>query len=428
MHPLPHPAALVRRRWHVPPPLAHGDDVLEGLSVLDDVPGEFGIVLWQALRDASLWAASSPQARTGIFAAGAERTRVAALISAAVPRELEGPLGTLAAVAGAGEDVGESRVSLALREISLWLDERGLLGSALAFAHAGATVAAGDATAAFTVARLARRRAEHVRAETWYRRAALLARQSADWSIYARTFMGLGALYLQRGNLPVSYRFRRRALAATERRQLHHLRGVAHHDLFEAAIHMERPAEAQEQAALALAAYGDGHARVPMLAHDLAYFWMTQGRFAPALELFTAIERHFHDDAARALVVACRIRAAGGAGRSAEFHDGWRDLQALLGRAGRNERHASVMLEAARGAASMGAWTLAEDAGVAALDAATRRGEGQGRLAAEAVLDCVRRRAAIPLDASPSFSGLERDADALASTVLHSLAMAGASE
>jgi tetratricopeptide (TPR) repeat protein len=410
----------------VPPPLAHGDDVLEGLSVLDDVQGELGIVLWQALRDASLWASSSPKARSGIFAANAQTTRIASLLAVGVPREMEGPLATLAAMTGHPERIGEARVALALREISLWLDERGLLGSALAFAHAGATVAAGDAAAAFSVGRLARRRAEHVRAETWFRRAALLARQGCDWPSYTRALLGLGALYLQRGNLPVAYRFRRRALHASRRRGVDELRGTAHHDLLEVAIHMDRPEEAQEQARLALAAYGSGHARVPMLAHDVAYFWMTRGHFARALDVFTAILPHFEQSDARALVLGCRVRAAGGAGREAEFRRSWHELSTLSPHL-REERKASVLLEAARGAVSMGAYDLAEEAADEALRVAERRAAGGDRLEAEALLDQARRRMrAQPQPSAPVRAEVEGDADSLAGSFIHCLAAGAA--
>jgi tetratricopeptide (TPR) repeat protein len=421
MHPSPSQKTRVRRRWRVPPPLAHGDDVLEGLSVLDDVQGELGIVLWQALRDASLWAAASPKARSGIFGSSAQASRVASLLAVSVPRELEGPLSALAAMTGAPESVGEASVALALREVSLWLDERGLLGSALAFAHAGATVAAGDAAAAFTVGRLARRRAEHVRAETWFRRAALLARQGGDWASYTRALMGLGALYLQRGNLPVAYRFRRRALHATERRALHELRGTAHHDLFEVTIHMDRPAEAQEQARLALQAYGTGHARVPMLAHDVAYFWMTRGQFGRALALFGAILPHFEQVDARALVLACHARAAGGAGREAEFRRSWARLSLLRPQL-HEERRASVLLEAARGAVSMGAWMLAEEAALEALAVAERRAAGADRLEAEALLDQATRRMRAAPHAAPVHADVEGAAESLAGSFMDSLA------
>jgi tetratricopeptide (TPR) repeat protein len=413
------------RRWRIPTALAHGDDVLEGLSVLDDVPGELGIVLWQALRDASLWAAASPKARSGIFTANAEANRMAAVLSAPVPRELEVPLGVLARMTGAPETAGEANVALALREISLWLDERGLLGSALAYAHAAAMVSAGDAATAFIVGRLARRRAEYVRAETWFRRTAALARQSADWASYARAFMGLGALYLQRGNLPLAYRFRRRALETTERRVLEDLRGTAYHDLFEIAVHMDRGGEAHAYARCAFEAYGSGHARVPMLAHDVAYFWMQRGGFERALAVFEAILPHFARSTDRVMVLSGLARAAGGSGRRDLFDLAWAEVARSM-RQVTEERQASVLLEVAQGAISLSDWGVAQQAAEHALDVATRRAEGQVRLAAEAVLDCARRHesaerasaATLPLE-------LERAADSLASEFVESLRMAG---
>ncbi|MDB4949315.1 MAG: hypothetical protein JWM27_1964 [Gemmatimonadetes bacterium] len=419
------PLSLTRRRWRIPSALAHGDDVLEGLSVLDDVPGELGILLWQALRDASLWAAASPKARSGIFTANAQANRMAAVLSAGVPLPLERPLAVLARMAGSPEDAGEANVALALREISLWLDEHGRLGSALAYAHAAAMVAAGDAATAFIVGRLARRRAEYVRAATWFRRTAALARQSGDWPSYARAFMGLGQLYLQRGNLPVAYRFRRRALETTRRRGLDDLQGTAYHDLFEVAVHMGREGEAQEYARQAFESYGWRHARVPMLAHDVAYFWMTTGGFERALAVFQAILPHFDRTADRVVVLSGVARAAGGAGRPERFREAWAEVRGSLREVG-EDNVAAVLLEGARGAISVGEWSLAEEAAQMAMDAAARRGEGHVRLAAEAVLDCARRHGSLPSAGQPDAAPeMERAADCLAGDFVESLRLVG---
>ena len=39
------------RRWHLPPPLLHGGEPLEGGAILEENPGMQGLILWQALRD-----------------------------------------------------------------------------------------------------------------------------------------------------------------------------------------------------------------------------------------------------------------------------------------------------------------------------------------------------------------------------------------
>ena len=107
-----------QRRWRVPPALTHGDDVFEGLSVLDEVPGEAGLVLWQSLRDAMLWASAPPETRSGLFAEGAQANRMAAVLSTAVPSALEPALSMLARMVGEPDTMTEEAVALACREVS----------------------------------------------------------------------------------------------------------------------------------------------------------------------------------------------------------------------------------------------------------------------------------------------------------------------
>ena len=82
-----------------------------------------------------------------------------------------------------------------------------------------------------TTGRLARRRAEYARAETWYRRSIALGRQSGDWATYSMAFGGLGNLYMQRGKLSTARRFHLRALRAARRHSMRGLHGSALHDL-----------------------------------------------------------------------------------------------------------------------------------------------------------------------------------------------------
>jgi len=77
------PPRKTLRRWRVPPALTHGDtDAFEGLSVLEELQGELGMVLWQTLRDAMLWGRSLQAERAALFAEGAERARIATLLAA----------------------------------------------------------------------------------------------------------------------------------------------------------------------------------------------------------------------------------------------------------------------------------------------------------------------------------------------------------
>mgnify|MGYP006147039381 CR=1 FL=1 len=214
------PPRKTQRRWRVPPALTHGDDAFEGLSVLEEVPGEKGLVLWQSLRDALLWGMTRPEARSDLFADGAEPARVAAILASGLPAEAEEPLRTIAHMLSAPDTAREETVSLACRQVSLWADERGSMATSLAFAQAAAVVTPGDPATSFAVGKLARRRAENARAETWFRRTIGLGRQAKDWASYSEAFLGLGNLYIQRGNYPAARRFHIRGLRAARRHGL----------------------------------------------------------------------------------------------------------------------------------------------------------------------------------------------------------------
>ena len=377
------------RRWRVPPALMHGDDVFEGLSVLDEVPGELGLVLWQSLRDATLWGTASEEERGALFAPGAETARVASVVATGVPAAVEPPLMVLARLVGHPGTMREENVALACREVAQWADEGGMLAAALAFSQAAAMVTPGDAGAAFAVGRLARRRAEYPRAESWYRRAIALARQSGDWFTYSMGFLGLGHLYSQRGNYPASQRFMERALRASQRNSLHTVTGQAYHQLFSLAVSGGRTEGAEDLARAALEALGPTNPTLPRLAHDVAYFWMTQGKFGPAITVFRTLLPLFRTSMERLICLADLARAAGGLGESETFRGAWDEAQGLLESSEAVEVSADALIEFAHGALSLSAWEVAGQASRRALDIATRRGEAKGRLTAEALLEAA---------------------------------------
>jgi tetratricopeptide (TPR) repeat protein len=401
--------------------------VFEGLGVLDDVPGEVGIVLWQALRDVNLWAGAPREERAVLFTAGAGANRMAAVLAAGAPAALEGPLGVMARVAGDPAGAREETVSLACREVALWLEERGLPASALTFAQAAAGAAPGDPAAAYAVGRLARHHGEGSRAESWLRRTVTLARHAGDWHHYARAFLSLGALFHQRGNLPAAERALLRCLGSARRHALRDLEAYALHDLFTLAVDRDDAARAEEHAQEALRAYGARHARLPILAHDVAWFWTTRSAFAPALAVLRSVLPHVRNPSERAVVHSVMARAAGGAGDAATFQSAWDDTQAILEAGVSAQFEAAVHLELAHGAASLGEWDRAEAAATQAFDLAVQRNEGKVRLTAEAVLEAAqRRRGTTGAPAPEARPALSARSGALAARFVESLALAGA--
>jgi tetratricopeptide (TPR) repeat protein len=386
------PPRKTLRRWRVPPALTHGDtDAFEGLSVLDEVSGELGYVLWQTLRDAMLWGRSNQAERGELFAEGGDRARIAALLTAGAPGEVEEPVKALAAMVGGSRTAPEENVALACRELAQWAESRALLATALAFSQAAAVVTPADATASYTVGRLARRRGELARAETWFRRTVALARQSGDWPTYALSFVGLGELYVQRGNFPVARRFHLRALRAAGRNSLHDIEGTALHELFGIALESGDTGEAGALAQRAFDSYGPLHPRLPRLAQDVARFWCVQGCFAAALPVLQSVLVHVTEAGERVSVLGDVGRAAGGSGDHATFQRAWDDAMELLAVDAGSETGPRALLSLAHGALSLGAWEHAEDAAQRALDGAMLRSDAKTRLGAEAVIDAARR-------------------------------------
>ncbi|HEX8210335.1 MAG TPA: hypothetical protein VF584_09105 [Longimicrobium sp.] len=376
-----------QRRWRIPPVLTQGPEVFEGLGVLDEVPGEGGVILWQALRDATLWSEAAPEVRPALF----QRRGARSIPSPALPPELAPAvrdLQALAASPGSGDPV---RIAAACRAVAEWADERGLLSTALAFSQASAMADPTDAKAAYEVARLARRRAEEARAETWYRRTVAVARQRGDWATYARAFLGLGSLHARRGSLAAARRFYMRALRAADRNTLRELEGRALHKLFLAAAEGGQRREAVRLAATALELYGPHHPRTTRLAFDVARHWVAGGHFTRALPILRALQRDSEAGPLRLAVLSELARAAAGTHDADGFLDAW--TQAW--EAARDEPKAPppvrAILSLSRAAAAMGAWNKAESAARHALSIAA---DARGRTAAEALLDAVTRRAA----------------------------------
>jgi tetratricopeptide (TPR) repeat protein len=414
-------ARKTTRRWHIPPPLVHGPEPLEGGSVLEELQTELGALLWQSLRDVMLWADTPVEAREGLFAPEAAGRREAAL-GRVRAEEIEPALRTLGALVANPDGATPASVARACGEIARWAEAKDALRTAMAFAQDAALAEPADPDAAFTVARLAVRIADHARAEVWFRRAIGLARQAHDWRRYSRAFSGLGNLYLMRGNLPAAHRFHVRALRGARRGGVRAEQAAALHDLFGVAIETGRAVEAERYAREAAVAYGSKNPRLAALAHDVAYFWMQQGHFARSLAVFQAVLPLIDEPVERLFVEADLMRAAAGAGES--------ELAARVAgevweKATRPEfaRGAPrALLELGNGALQLRDLDLAAAAAARALHLAAERREGKTRLAAEALVEAVEgARAATrpPATVAPAPDG--GPADALAEELIRTL-------
>ena len=380
------------RRQRVPPALTRGSERVDGISILDEINGDLGLLLWRSARNVTLWAETPAQERATLFPDDAARSRAVDLGIADVPQELRGPLSVLTELLAHPGDVDLLRLVNACRRIAVWAEQRGELATALEFSQAAALAAPESASLAYAVGRLARRRAEYDRAESWYTRAVVQGRQSSDWRSYANAFTGMGNLHMQRGNYPAARRAHLRSLHTAERNGLVDVVGGAYHDLFLTAVETGAGHEADELAANAFRAYGTRDKRIARLGYDVAYHWALQGYFARALKVAEALVPHMMDDSERAVVLGLIARAAAGLGNRERFLTAAAETRLLAERDGARETAARALLGVVYGAANLGEWELAQDVGTRAVNIARQRSEGRVLLATESALESVQNR------------------------------------
>ena len=351
------------RRWCIPPAiLREPDETLEASYILDEIKGDLGLLLWNSLRDVTLWAAVEPERREGLFTAEAANKRLGQLQGSAVEPTLEVSLTTLAAVVGSPGTASPEIVSLVCVEISRWAQERGAFGTALAFAQAAALASPDEAAPAYTVGSLALRWGRQARAETWLRRSIGLARRRKDWQTYAQAYVDMGVLYARRDMPGSARRYYTQAMRAARRHGLLAVRGAALHGLFLLAMEAGELDESERYARSAMRAYGRGHPRLAELLHDVAYLWVTRESYGRAIPVLQKLLVARTGPGERALTLAILARAAAGTGERRLYEEAWSSAWSLINRPGVREDHARTLLELARGAAKLRDWIRMEQA------------------------------------------------------------------
>jgi tetratricopeptide (TPR) repeat protein len=402
-------APRLPRRWRTPPPLTRGSESLEGMEILREVGGEVGILLWQAYRNVMFWAAAEQGERGRLFSAEAGRKRQAELAEARISDELAGPLSAVGEMLTAPDSTGGEAVAQACTGIARWAEQQGHLNTALAYTQAASVAAPRNARLALAVGKLARRRGEMARAETWFRHTVMISRQIGDWDSYSRAYIALGNMLVRRGNFPAAHRMHIKALRAARRKGLQQVQGMALHDLFVIATETGRPTHAEDYARQAYRAYGAAHPSVPALAHDVAYFWMNQGHFARALPIFESVLSHFSEPSVRFVVQAHIARAAGGAGDRTTFRRYWTECVRIAKEPFARAVAADALTELALGASSLNEWDRAEQASSKAIEIAQETGDAKALIRSEAILEAARtgRRIEQAVQQGGSSSGAE---------------------
>lgn len=351
------------RRWCIPPAIIREpNETLEASQILEENPPDLALVLWNSLRDVTLWSSVEPGRRDGLFSPDAAGKRLEQLKTSHVDPALEVSLTSLVAVVDAPVTTNPEIVSLVCLEISRWAQARGLMGTAIAFAQAAALASPVDPRPAYRVGYLALDWHREARAETWLRRGIGLARRARDWQVYAEGYVDLGALYARR-RLPLeARRHYTKAVRAARRHGLLPTRGAALHGLFLLAMDAAELDAAERLARLAMRAYGRGHPRTRELLHDIAYLWVVREDYGRAIPLLQKLLATRTEPVERAITLAVLARAAAGTGDRRLYQQAWSDAWSIINRPGAREPDVRTLLELARAAARLKDWIRVDQA------------------------------------------------------------------
>ena len=360
----------------VPPPSLHPGERVRGSAILEENP-ECGLVLWESYRNVGDWA-TTPRARrvAGIFGAGAAERRAEQLCAAGMPQgRVRAALDAIRDMVADPARARPRAVALACRRISAWAGEHGRPATQFYFAAAAALCAPGEARHAYQAGRLARDLARWDTAEAWLEFAVAAAKRRRDRETQVSALLGLGNMFYRQGLYRRARETHLVGLGLARRHELREHRGGALHNLFVIAVELRDGPAAEGFAREALEAYGAAHPRVPALAHDVAYFWLTQGHHGRALPVLRALVPHSPRPDDRVRVLASAARAAAGLGRRAEYAELVRGVRET----GRDPLGgvalAAGLVETALGALLLRSQTLAGELLTEAIRLARERGE-----------------------------------------------------
>jgi tetratricopeptide (TPR) repeat protein len=381
-------------RWRAPLPVPRSPEHFFGFAMLEEVRGAAGGALWDALRVVEMWSGVTPAERPQLFEAGARRLLDERLELADEPL----PLSELHAILGLIDGTTDAEdAALACRAVARWAGMAALPRTETAFTQAAAMAEPSHPLYALEYGLRVLAEGDSLRAEAWFRRTAVLARQQGDRETYARAHLWIGQALVGRGAARQARRSMLRSLRAAERHGLRYRQAHALHGLLIISAEMGDLRAGLEYGLQASRAYGPGHPEVPRLASDVATIWMERGEFDAALPVLTL--------AARLIAGPHRgawggvARAAGQLGRVEEFEEAVRHVEQLVPEL---PFASGSYLDVARGALGLGRLEVARSWGERALTTADRRAEYKMIFTAEAFLEALEgERAAVVREPMP---------------------------
>ncbi|HEX2207519.1 MAG TPA: hypothetical protein VHG93_07535 [Longimicrobium sp.] len=331
-------------------------ETLEGVHVLDEFPPELSLLLWTALRDVSLWAATPEDRRTALFSPNAEIRRREPPQTRLDP-ELDLALSTLATVVSHSAQASAAVVTLMCLQVSRWARGRGGMGTAVSFAQAGALASPEDPAPALEVGRLALQWGRMARAETWLRRTIGLARRGKDWESYGGACIALGEIYLRAERLDAAERYYLFAARVARRQQLRAIRAEAMHGLMRVRMAAGDDLDAAERfAQLAQRAYGRAHPGYPHLMFDVTQLWIRRGEWDRAVPMLRRMLSMFNEPGMRMACHAMLAHAAAALGDARTYEMSWKESWNLQERPGAAPHAPTALAHLGKAAARMHDW------------------------------------------------------------------------
>jgi tetratricopeptide (TPR) repeat protein len=295
-------------------PTAH----TEGAAILAELPGTEGLLLFRVLRLVVSYARGEYD--RGWFDADELRAWEEELLRARGDARLFAPVAVIVGELVDPERAAMDRVSHACWCVVEWATERSPAAT-VAFAEAAALSWPANPRDALAAGRLIRQAGYARESEIWLRRARRLAAHYRDWECLVLSTSSLGMLHFDQGSYRLATQHLERAHRIARRHNLRTLEGEVLHNRFAVSIITGELDGAERFAQQAFERYLPFHPKLPALAYNVAYLWLSKGNAARPIPLFHALLKHFVDPEPRVQVLCALCRAAGMLRDHTLFHD-----------------------------------------------------------------------------------------------------------
>ncbi|HEU4453468.1 MAG TPA: hypothetical protein VFR81_10420 [Longimicrobium sp.] len=363
----------------------------ECYQVLDELPSETGLVIFEWLRAVYLWSGIDERERlAGLFqplCEGCSTSWGAASVDAALAPSAN----AFRQLVMAPERIRPDGLVHACVELSDWASDQGYPATSALFAEAASALSPEDPDLAFRAGRANRRNVAHGRAVLWFQRGTGMARRTANWQAYVDCWLGWGNLEIVRGRFDAARRLLIRAYRASQKYNLPELGAAAQHDLFMLCVEQRQFSNAYKHAAEALEAYSPDHPSYPYIVHDLAQTWARDGYGSVALPLLVAVRQFITAPSAQIQIAGNIAGAAGLVGDMDQFYAAWDYVSKHATRP--MPYVAAALATVAEGAFALRLNRQASEAAASALRFAQQRQEVADEKRASELLDKLRQGA-----------------------------------